>query len=121
MAILTNWKPIIWVGLLVVVSSCGRGIVEFAVFNDEKENIINGEIEVCGESFDISGLKSGGMRSFSTNVCSDSAYVVLASFSSGHVIRNKQLGYITSGIKSLKDKISFKNGDVLIERKQVVV
>lgn len=106
-------------GVAFCATSCGRnstGTVE--VLNKSENIIMGGAIKVCGEDFYIPMVKQQESIKFQFAICADSDYLVKLEISNGQKIQ-KRLGYITTGIKHLKDLIVFKKSDIFLERKEL--
>lgn len=92
-----------------------NNISTVTIINQSSEDIENGEIKMCGQSFDLPGLSLHEKFEISYKNFSDCHYLISIKFSSGKEIE-EEIGYITSGV-TLKDRILVGDATFSIERK----
>jgi hypothetical protein len=86
---------------------------EVLILNSATESIKSGQLEVCGQTFQVGEIERGKSKDIQYKVRSDSHFKFIVEFSSGKKL-SKELGYVSSGADS-KHVITLKDGEASIE------
>ncbi|MCS6302259.1 MAG: hypothetical protein H8K07_01125 [Nitrospira sp.] len=86
---------------------------EVLIINSATEPIKNGQVEVCGQKFQLGEIGQGKTKAIQYKVRSDSHFALIVEFVSGKKV-SKELGYVTSG-RDFKHVLTLKDDEVSIE------
>ena len=87
---------------------------QFVVVNKANQEITKAVVQVCGETFNMEGLKQDEVKVFCYKLKGQSSYKVKVTFPSGkRLIR--EIGYVTIGIEST-DALIIEDEDVKLDQ-----
>ena len=96
------WKVVaLGVGCLLLSSAYFTSVAlsyvgEVIIMNSARESIESGQVEVCGQRFELGDIGQGKTKVVQYKVKSDSHFEIIVEFVSGRKM-SKKLGYVTSG------------------------
>lgn len=90
---------------------------EVLIINSATEPIKSGQVEVCGQKFQLGEIGQGKTSAIQYKVRSDSHFVLIVEFISGKKF-SKELGYVASGTDN-RHVLTIRDWEASIERQEL--